>query len=111
TVVNAARYISRDQLVSVGLLLVAFLLIVWLLVRLFEFVQRWSLNLKGFVGVVGFGIYILSGFLALGLAANFVWSLFKRDLSPWWFWPAGVVAIVVLMIVAGNLLRLLDKDD
>jgi hypothetical protein len=68
-------------------------------------------SLKGYLGVLGFGIHILSGLFALGLAVNFVWSLIKRDLSPWWFWPAGIVAVFVLMITAGNLLRLADEND
>ena len=66
-------------------------------------------TLKGYLGVLGF--HILSGLSALGLAVNFVWSLLKRDLSPWWLWPAGIVAVLVLMIIAGNLLRLADKND
>jgi hypothetical protein len=57
---------------------------------------------KGYLGVLGFGIHILSGLFALGLAVNFVWSLIKRDLSPWWFWPAGIVAVFVLMITAAT---------
>ena len=68
-------------------------------------------SLRGYLGVFGFGIHILSGLFALGLAVNFVWSLIKRDLSPWWFWPAGIVAVFVLMITAGNLLRLADEND
>ena len=67
--------------------------------------------LRGYLGVLGFGIHILSGLFALGLAVNFVWSLIKRDLSPWWFWPVGIVAVFVLMITAGNLLRLADEND
>jgi hypothetical protein len=68
-------------------------------------------SLRGYLGGLGFGIHILSGLFALGLAVNFVWSLIKRDLSPWWFWPAGIVAVFVLMITAGNLLRLADEND
>ncbi len=68
-------------------------------------------TLRGYLGALGFGIHILSGLFALGLAVNFVWSLIKRDLSPWWFWPAGIVAVFVLMITAGNLLRLADEND
>jgi hypothetical protein len=68
-------------------------------------------SLRGYLGVLGFGIHILSGLFALGLAVNFVWSLIKRDLSPWWFWPAGIVAVFILMITAGNLLRLADEND
>lgn len=67
--------------------------------------------LRGYLAVIGFGIHVLSGLLALGLALKFVWSLIKRDLSPWWFWPAGIVAVVVLMIIAGNLLRLAEKNS
>jgi len=68
-------------------------------------------SLRGYLGVLGFGIHILSGLFALGLAVNFVWSLIRRDLSPWWFWPAGIVAVFVLMITAGNLLRLADENE
>jgi len=68
-------------------------------------------SLRGYLGVLGFGIHIVSGLFALGLAVNFVWSLIKRDLSPWWFWPAGIVAVFVLMITAGNLLRLADENE
>jgi hypothetical protein len=68
-------------------------------------------TLRGYLGVLGFGFHILSGLFALGLAVNFVWSLLKRDLSPWWFWPAGIIAVLVLMVIAGNLLRLADKND
>jgi hypothetical protein len=68
-------------------------------------------TVRGYLGVLGVGVYALSGLFALGLAVNFVWSLIKRDLSPWWFWPLGVLAVLVLMIIAGNLLRLTDKDD
>jgi hypothetical protein len=68
-------------------------------------------SLRGYLGVLGFGIHILSGVFALGLAVNFVWSLIKRDLSPWWFWPAGIAGVFVLMITAGNLLRLADEND
>ena len=68
-------------------------------------------SLRGYLGVLGFGIHILSGLFALGLAVNFVWSLIKRDLSPWWFWPAGIAAVFVLMITAGNLLRLADRNE
>jgi hypothetical protein len=68
-------------------------------------------SLRGYLGVLGFGIHILSGLFALGLAVNFVWSLIKRDLSPWWFWPGGIAAVFVLMITAGNLLRLADEND
>jgi hypothetical protein len=48
---------------------------------------------------------------ACELAVNFVWSLIKRDLSPWWFWPSGIVAVFVLKIAAGNLLRLAKEND
>jgi hypothetical protein len=68
-------------------------------------------SLRSYLGVLGFGIHILSGLFALGLAVNFVWSLIKRDLSPWWFWPSGIVAVFVLMIAAGNLLRLAEEND
>ena len=68
-------------------------------------------SVRGYLGVLGFGIHILSGLFALGLAVNFVWSLIKRDWSPWWFWPAGIVAVFVLMITAGNLLRLADENE
>jgi len=68
-------------------------------------------TLRGYLGVLGFGIHILSGLIALGLAVNFVWSLITRDFSQWWFWPAGINAVLVLMIIAGNLLRLADKND
>ena len=68
-------------------------------------------SLRGYLGVLGFGIHILSGLFALGLAVNFVWSLIKRDLSPWWFWPSGIVAVFVLMIAAVNLLRLAEEND
>jgi len=65
--------------------------------------------LRSYLGVLGFGIHILSGFIALGLAVNFVCSLIKRDFSSWWFWPVEIIAVLVLMIIAGNLLRLADK--
>ena len=68
-------------------------------------------TLRGYLGVLASGIYFLSGLLGLGLAINFVWSLIRRDLSPWWFWPAGIVAAFVLMITAGNLLRPADEND
>jgi uncharacterized membrane protein YdcZ (DUF606 family) len=68
-------------------------------------------TLRGYLGVLASGIYFLSGLLGLGLVINFVWSLIRRDLSPWWFWPAGIVAVFVLMITAGNLLRLADEND
>ncbi len=68
-------------------------------------------TLRGYLGVLGFGFHILSGLFALGLAVNFVWSLLKRDFSLWWFWPAGMIAVLVLMMIAGNLLRLADKND
>ena len=54
--------------------------------------------------------YILSGLFAVGLVVDFVWSLFKRDLSRWWIWPAGVVAVLVLMIIAWDLLRVAKND-
>jgi hypothetical protein len=111
--VITGRYFSKDQWMSVGLLLVALLLFVWLLMRLFRFFFQPSFfrKARGYLGALGFCIYLLSGLFAVGLAGNFVWSLFKGDLSPWWFWPAGVVAIFVLMMIAGNLLRLVDKSD
>jgi len=65
--------------------------------------------LRSYLGVLGFGIHILSGLIALGLAVNFVWSLIKQDFSSWWFWPVGIIAVLVLMIIAGNLLRLADE--
>jgi hypothetical protein len=68
-------------------------------------------TVRDYLGVIASGIYALSGLCALGLAVNFVWSLFKGDLSPWWFWPAGIVAVLVLMAIAGNLLRLADQND
>jgi hypothetical protein len=68
-------------------------------------------TVRGYLGVIASGIYILSGLCALGVAVNFVWSLFKGDLSPWWFWPAGIVAVLVLMAIAGNLVRLADRKD
>jgi hypothetical protein len=68
-------------------------------------------TLRGYLGLLGIGVHALSGLFALELAVNFAWSLFKGDLSPWWFWPARVAAVLVLMLIAGNLLRLLDKDD
>ena len=68
-------------------------------------------TLRGYLGVLGFGFHILSGLFALGLAVNFVWSLIKQDFSQWWFWPVGIVAVLVLMMAAGNLLRLADKND
>jgi hypothetical protein len=68
-------------------------------------------RLRDYLVVLASAIYILSGPFALGLVIDFVWSLFKRDLSPWWFWPAGVVAVLVLMIIAWNLLRVADKND
>jgi hypothetical protein len=66
-------------------------------------------TLGGYLGVLGLIIYFLAGLLGLGLAVNFIWSLLKGDLSPWWFWPAGVVAVIVLMVVAGKLIRLVDR--
>jgi hypothetical protein len=68
-------------------------------------------TLRGYLGVLGLIVYFLSGILALGLVVNFVWSLLKGNLSPWWFWPAGVATVVVLMVIAGNLLRLVDRQD
>ncbi len=70
-----------------------------------------AVTLRGYLGVLGFGIHILSGLFALGLAVNLVWSLLKRDFSPWWLWPVGIITVLVLMIIAGNLLRLADKND
>jgi len=67
-------------------------------------------TVRGYLGVLGFVIYFLSGLLALGLAVDFVWSLLRGDLSPWWFWPAGIAAVFVLMVIAGNLLRLVDRS-
>ena len=46
-----------------------------------------------------------------GIAINFVLSLLKGDLSPWWFWPAGIASVFVLVVIAGNLMRLADKRD
>ena len=108
--VTAGRYFSKDQFISGGLLVVALLILVWSLVRVFRFLRR-SPNLRGYLGVFGVGTYILSGLFGLGLVVNFVLSLLKGDLSPWWFWPAGVVAILALMMIAGNLLRLVDKNN
>lgn len=68
-------------------------------------------TVRGYFGVLGIIIYFLSGLLGLGLVVNFVWSLLKGDLSPWWFWPAGIATVFVLVVVAGNLLRLVDKND
>ncbi len=66
---------------------------------------------RTYLGVLGFGFHILSGLFALGLAVNFAWSLIKRDFSSWWFWPVGIFVVLVLMIIAGNLLRLANKND
>ncbi len=68
-------------------------------------------TVKSYLGVLGIGLHILSGLFALGLAVDFVWALLKRDLSPWWFWPTGIIATLVLIMIAGNLLRLVDNND
>jgi len=47
----------------------------------------------------------------VGLAVNFVVSLRKGDLSPWWFWPMGIASICVLAMIAGNLVRLVDEGN
>jgi hypothetical protein len=67
--------------------------------------------LKGYLAVVGVIIYFLSGILGVGLVINFVFSLRKGDLSAWWFWPMGIVSIFVLVMIAGNLVRLVVKED
>jgi hypothetical protein len=66
-------------------------------------------RLRGYLAFSGVVVYLLSGLLTIGLAVNFVVSLIRGDLSPWWFWPLGIVSVVVLVIVAGNLMRLADK--
>jgi len=67
-------------------------------------------RLRDYLVILASATYILSGLFALGLVVDFVWSLFKRDLSRWWIWPAGVVAVLVLMIIAWDLLRVADKN-
>lgn len=47
--INAVHYFSKDQLVSSALLLVAFLLLLWLLVRLFRFLWQHSLQQRWLV--------------------------------------------------------------
>ena len=42
---------------------------------------------------------LLANILSLGLVIAFVVGIFKSDLSPWWFWPAGVVVIVVCWLM------------
>ena len=68
-------------------------------------------TLKGYLGVLVLIIYFLSGLLGVGLAIDFVWSLLKGNLSPWWFWPMGIVSIFVLVMIAGKLVRLVDKEN
>ena len=60
---------------------------------------------------MGVIVYFLSGLLGVGLAVNFVVSLRKGDLSPWWFWPMGIASICVLAMIAGNLVRLVDEGN
>jgi hypothetical protein len=68
--------------------------------------------LKGYLAVVGVIIYFLSGILGVGFVINFVFSFRKGNLSPWWFWPVGIVLIFALVVIAGNLMRLVgDKGD
>ncbi len=67
--------------------------------------------LKGYLAVVGVIIYFLSGLLGVGLAINFVLSLRKGDLSPWWFWPMGIASICVLVMMAGKLMQLVETQS
>jgi phosphotransferase system glucose/maltose/N-acetylglucosamine-specific IIC component len=68
-------------------------------------------TLKEYLGVLGLIIYFLTGLLGVGLAINFVLSLLKGDWSPWWLWPVGIVSTFVLMMIARNLVRLVDKGN
>jgi hypothetical protein len=68
-------------------------------------------TLKRCLGVIGFGFHVLSVLFAIGLVANLVWSLLKRDFSQWWLWPTGLFAVAILVSLAGYLLRLADKTD
>jgi phosphoglycerol transferase MdoB-like AlkP superfamily enzyme len=60
---------------------------------------------------LAFLCYALNAILALGLAYNFIHSIIRWDWSPWWWFPAGILAIFVLYITGGALGVASEKLD
>ncbi len=60
--------------------------------------------------LLGVIFYILSAIIGIGQVINFILSVFKWDFSPWWFWPAGIATVLVLLMISGNLFRLGTKE-
>ena len=58
---------------------------------------------------VGVSLYILSSFAGMGVLVDFVYSVFKWDFSPWWWFPACLAGIWVLVYLAGIFMMLGEK--
>ena len=48
--------------------------------------------------------YLLMVLWGVGLVFNFIISLIRWDLSPWWWWPAGIGVLIALQAMAANLI-------
>ena len=49
------------------------------------------------------------GFFFLGFIFHFVVSLVRWDLSPWWFWPTGLIGLVGLKFLVMFLMGVGEK--
>lgn len=52
---------------------------------------------------LAFLCYALEAVLALGLVYDFIKSIVKWDWSPWWWFPAGFLFLVILFVAGGSL--------
>jgi len=60
---------------------------------------------------LAFLCYAVEAVLAVGLVINFVVSIFKWDWSPWWWFPAGFVVLIILFVAGGTLGMASEKFD
>ena len=53
---------------------------------------------------------VLGSLIAIALVVKFVVALPRGDFSPWWMWLVGILAVNILGIAAGSLLRAERKE-
>jgi hypothetical protein len=65
---------------------------------------------RKFVTALAVLAHVSAGLIDLGLVGAFIVGIIRGSLSPWWFWPAGIVASIFLFIIGTVLLRIQQPD-
>ena len=60
---------------------------------------------RPFASRIGALLYLVEVFIGIGFVYHFIVALVRWDLSPWWFWPAGIIALAGLHWAAGLLME------